>query len=295
MEAFPSFVPSLVECMKYASALLLAATLLTPQTQAQTGTLDQVSPFASEVPGQSAGYNFDAASLTWQASVFAGMDGVLEGVEFEVTGLTGATVDIAIFLGGPWQAGTPAWSGTLTKTNDLTEVVFADTSAANITLSTGDAYTIQIDCIGGGMGGTGSYESPVNTLYGPDLWLNAALFGPEWRIGFHTWMIGGGLNLSTTGAPGGVMSFDVSGATPAGPMAYLYAFGTGSYSRVNPLTGNVLITGLSSNGITVHATPNADAAGNYSLSATVPSGAAGLVCVQVVDLLSDGLSNVVCL
>jgi hypothetical protein len=289
-------VPFLVERMKYAFALLLAASFFSPQSLAQTGTLDQVSPFASEVPvAQGASLNFDTSWLIWQASVTAGMDGILEGVEFEVTGLTGATANVAIFLGGPWHAGTPDWSGVLTKTNDLTELLFADTTAANIALSTGDGYTIQIYGNDEGMWGTGSYESPVNTFYGPDLWLNAALFGPEWRIGFHTWMVGDGLNLSTTGSPGGVMTFDVSGATPAGLIAYLYAFGTGSYSRLNPLTGNVLITGLSSVGITVQATLYADAAGNYSLSSNVPSGAAGLVCVQVVDLLSDGLSDVVCL
>ncbi|MBC8406147.1 MAG: hypothetical protein H8E15_13045 [Planctomycetes bacterium] len=297
MSTFPLFAPPLlVERMKYASALLLAASFFTPQSLAQTGTLDQVSPYASEVPGgQSASFNFDTSWLTWQASVFAGMDGILEGVEFEVTGLTGATVNVAIFLGSPWQAGTPIWSGVLTKTNDLTELLFADTTAANIALSTGDAYTILINGTDQGMWGTGSFESPVNSFYGPELWLSAAVFGPEWRIGLHTWMVGGGLKLSTPGAPGGFMALFVSGATPAGPVAYLFAFRTGSYSMTHPPPGNVLTTGLSSVGITVQATPTADVAGNYSLGANVPSGAGGLVCVQVVDLLSDGLSNVVCL
>ncbi len=54
-------------------------------------------------------------------------------------------------------------------------------------------------------------------------------------------------------------------------------------------------TGLSAFRITVADVPNADAAGGYSLPNNVPMAAAGLVCVQVADLLSDGLSNVVCL
>jgi hypothetical protein len=274
--------------------LLFPSLLLTAVASAQSGALDQVSPFGSEVPGaNSAGYNFDASVLTWQATVVAGIAGDLEGVEFETTGDIGATCDVDIFLGGPWHTGTPAFHGTMTKTTASTEVIFVDMSAAGITLDAGDTYTIQIDCTDGGMGGTGSYESPNNTFFGPDVWLNASVFGPEWRIGFHTWMLAGGaLELTVLGNLGSVIDFTVTGATANGLVAYLYAFGTGSHSGVNPITGNTLVTGLSSVNFTLGPVLQANGSGTSLYTTVVPPAAAGLVCVQAVDLTSDGLTNV---
>ncbi|NQU50263.1 MAG: hypothetical protein HQ519_16555 [Planctomycetes bacterium] len=104
---------------------------------------------------------------------------------------------------------------------------------------------------------------------------------------------GAGFALSASGAAGGSMTFDVAGATPAGPVALCYAFGTGSHSGTNPFTGNLVVTGLSSVRFTIAYVGAADAGGAMSYTANVPGGAAGLVSVQAIDLLSDAVSNVV--
>lgn len=111
---------------------------------------------------------------------------------------------------------------------------------------------------------------------------------------FDDWSLngGGGVTLSATGRPGSTMSFDVSGATPFGVVAYCYAFGTGAHTAFNPITGNNVTTGLSSTRFTVAAIVGADASGNYSYKSGVPAGAAGMVHVQAVDASTDGLSNV---
>ncbi|NQU47759.1 MAG: hypothetical protein HQ519_03855 [Planctomycetes bacterium] len=105
----------------------------------------------------------------------------------------------------------------------------------------------------------------------------------------------GGLSLTSAGTPGGSMTFDVSGATNNGPVALIYAFGLGNHSATNPITGNTLVTGLSSTGFTLGFAGPADGSGNMSHTTFVPGAAAGLVAVQAIDLLSDGLSNVVSL
>ena len=88
------------------------------------------------------------------------------------------------------------------------------------------------------------------------------------------------------------MTFDVSGATANGPVAYLYAYGLGSFAVNNPFTSNIVTTGLSSNGFTVAAVVTADGPGNYSFSTGVPFRATGFVHVQAADGLSDALSAV---
>lgn len=104
---------------------------------------------------------------------------------------------------------------------------------------------------------------------------------------------GCGYCLTTTGTPGGPMTFDVAGGTPNGIGAYLYAFGQGSHQAHNPVTGNTLTTGLASAGFTIAEIFIHDGGGAYSHPANVPAAAAGLVSVQVADGITDGLSNVV--
>ena len=275
----------------FCAALLVAAT-----AGAQSGTLDQVSPFASEVTGSnSAGYNFDASFLVWQATTEAGISGTLEGIELELTGDPGASCNVDILLGGPWNTGTPAFSGTVTKATASTEIIFLDMTSAAISLTAGDIYSIQITGTDTGLGGTGSYETPANTYYLPELWLMGNLFGPEWRIGFHTYILEeSALELAVHTNPNGWTDFFITNATPVSPVALVYAFGTGSHSGTNPITGNTVITGLSSTNFTVGATMSSDGGGVAFHTAQVPSAAIGLVCVQAIDLASDAVSNVHC-
>jgi hypothetical protein len=119
-----------------------------------------------------------------------------------------------------------------------------------------------------------------------------------WDAVFDNWDFNdgcGSITLATTGTPGGSMTFDVAGATASGPVALMYGFGTGAHTGLNPYTGNMVTTGLSSTSFTVAVVANADAAGNMSHTQFVPSAAIGLVAVQAIDLLSDNLSNVISL
>ncbi|PCJ54235.1 MAG: hypothetical protein COA70_06280 [Planctomycetota bacterium] len=271
----------------------LALACLTATAHGQSGTLDQVSPFGSAVPGaNSASYNFDSSTLVWQAEVFAGMDGTLEGFQLEATGPIGATATVAVHLGSPWQAGTPTWSGTITKTIVSTELIWVDVSSANISLSTGDAFTIQGQGNDNGMWVTGSFQSPVNTFYAPDLFLNGAQFGPEWKIGFHTYMLSpAGFTLSILGNCPGPMTISVSGATPNGSVALAYG-NAGSWTIPNgPCTGTVLdLAGVP----TLAGFFNADAAGTLTLAPNVPAGLCGRT-LQAVDMTTCTVSNTVTL
>ncbi len=273
-------------------ALLFAAALVAAPAPAQSGTLDQVSPFASEVVSGGASYNFDAVSLTWQAETLAGLTGTLEGFQLEiVSGAVGSTVDLAILLGNAWQTSAPVWTGTYTKVTSGTEIAWLDTTSAGIHLNSGDVYVIQIHGTGTGMWGSGTFESPVNTHYGPPLYLNANIFNPEWRIGFHTWMLPDpGIRLTHTGGQcGGTMDFLVSGATPFGAVAYIRAFGLGSFVIPGgPCAGTAL--GLDSSA-TLALLTSADFNGDAPVSAPVPQGACGVVYVQALDVSTCATSN----
>lgn len=190
--------------------------------------------------------------------------------------------------GGPWAGytgsyyydlATPTVSGTMTLSFDNAG------DDAVLTINNDASGATEVFVCGG---------LAVNSGYLGD----GAGVGTYGQCLFDDWSFnggGGGFALSTTGAPGGTMTFDCSGATPGGPVAYCYAFGLGSYSGVNPYTGNTVTTGLSSFRFNVAFIGGADGSGNISHSANVPAGAAGVVHVQCVDLLSDATSNVVSL
>lgn len=287
-------VPPINNMKKYPLLIFtLALACLTANAHGQSGTLDQVSPFGSAAPyGGVASFNFDASFLVWQAEVIAGMDGTLEGFQMEVTGPLGASANFAIHLGSPWQAGTPAWSGTVAKTTAGTEIIWIDVSSANISLSTGDAYTIEAFGNSNGMWVTGSYEAPVNTLYTPDLFINSSLYGPEWKIGFHTYMLGTvGFTLSITGTCPGSMAISVSGASVNGSVALAYG-NAGSWTIPNgPCAGTVLdLAGVP----TLAGFFNADAVGTLILAPNVPAGLCGKT-LQAVDMTTCTVSNPVIL
>jgi hypothetical protein len=278
--------------MSSLSRIPLFLALLAAPAAAQSGTLDQVSPFGTETPGtgaSSAGYNFDATSLTWQCETAAGLTGQLEGIEFEVNGTIGANFNVAILLGNAWQAGTPAYSGSYTLNNGVNEIAWVDVSASNINLNAGDPYVIQISGTGTGVWGTGSYESPTNTLYTLPLFLNGNIFGPEWRIGFHTYMLSGP-SLTSFGSCPGSMTYTVSGATPFGKVAFMYARGTGSQVLAGGPCGGTML-GLDSS-VKLGGVISADAAGSASLSFNVPAGACGRFWGQALDVTTCGTTNV---
>ena len=106
---------------------------------------------------------------------------------------------------------------------------------------------------------------------------------------------GGGsqMQLSASGAPGGVMSFDASGATPGATVAIIWSFSLGNYMVPGgfPCAGTELGLGTPLSWAFV----GANASGDANLTRFVPPGARGRIHVQALDLSSCGLSNVVSL
>lgn len=275
--------------------LPLALGLLATPAIAQTGTLDQVSPFASEAVGVStASYNFSASSLTWQMETEAGFSGQLEGIELELTGSAGSSIEVSILLGPAWQAGGAVWTGTYTKNTASTEIAWIDVTSAAINLNAGDSYVIQVIGNDSGVNGTGTYESPLNNQYPLPLYLNGNEFQPEWKIGFHTYLLTGpSLVLSTSGSCGGNVAFIASGGTANSRIAFAYSFSLGSYTLPGgPCAGLTLGLG---GPVQLGGFATADGFGNASLSAFLPSSVCGRLHVQAVDVASCVASNVVSL
>lgn len=97
--------------------------------------------------------------------------------------------------------------------------------------------------------------------------------------------------LSLEGSPGGMMEFRIAGASSGGQVALVYARGSGSHGLTNPLTGNQIFTDLSSQAFGIGVTGVTDAEGGVVFPLFVPAAAAGLFHVQVLDGVSDGVSN----
>jgi len=258
-----------------------------PALLAQTGTLDQSSLFGN------AWFNGGTNVLVWQAEVNCGLPGVLEGFELEIMGSAGATLDVAIKVGAGWNTGAVAWSGTLTSVGTGTwERVFANTTSANISLNTGTLYVIEM--VGNtGMGIRGEYVAPPGTPpYPEELYLN----GPGcfadcgWRIGFNTWMVGGGPTLAKSGTCPGPIVLSVTNATPNGNVAMLYG-NPGSFTHNgNPCNG--LVVPISQP--TLAGIISANGVGTATVGFNAPPGICGRTVVGV-DISSCTPTNTIVL
>ncbi len=174
--------------MKRISLLALGCTLgVAGQAGAQTGVLDQVSPFANG--GQSASFNVDATFLVWQAQVRAGIDGQVEGAVFRTSSGVGGTATIRLRSGDVSNPGPVLASATILNSIGTGELVFADLSAGNLVVSAGDTYVLELQGDGNGLWLNGSY-APGGALYPEPLHLNGSQHADGfWRIGFETYML----------------------------------------------------------------------------------------------------------
>ncbi len=159
----------------------------------QAGVLDQESPWEDlSPPAQTAGFNLDASSLTWQAQIRAGMDGTLEGITIGLNGSIGSEIEMRIRMGPAWSFQSPLFVGTVVKSTVEWENVFTDMTAAGITLSAGDILVMEVQGNNTGGGMLGSYVAPANgsPLYDEPLYLNQNNFADGgWRLGFKTYMV----------------------------------------------------------------------------------------------------------
>lgn len=231
--------------------------------------------------------------LTWQAEVKAGVSGRLEGVELEVSGTAGATLDVTIRRGAGWNVGPAVHFATVTAAGTgAWERVYVDTSSSNINLNAGELFVIEM--VGNtGMGIHGDYQAPPATPpYPQPLYLN----GPGcfadcgWRIGFNTWMSQGGPRLVKNGSCPGTMNLTVTGATPGGGVAMLSGPAGTFVQTGNPCPGLT----LSLNPPTLHGILTANGSGTASVNFNAPPGVCGRT-VQGVDLSTCSATNSVVL
>ena len=105
-----------------------------------------------------------------------------------------------------------------------------------------------------------------------------------------SWGGGGGFVLTLSGSCPGTQTGSVSGATPNGGVAFIFAQGQGSAVIPGGLTCGGTTLGLDATAFLV-GTALADANGNTSLVGTAPAGACGGY-LQALDLSSCATSNV---
>ncbi|MAE72085.1 MAG: hypothetical protein CME06_16655 [Gemmatimonadetes bacterium] len=100
------------------------------------------------------------------------------------------------------------------------------------------------------------------------------------------------VTLTPVGSCPGLMDFEVTGATPNGRVAYVYAFGLGSFVIPGgyPCTGVVM--GLD-NSATLYSYEETDASGSVTITVPVPAWVCGNVYLQVVDADPCTLSGVI--
>lgn len=270
------------------STFLLLSLLL----PAQTGTLDQQSPFGN------AWFNGGASTLTWQSEVATGVAGTLEGFDLRISSsVPGNTLDVSVRVGAGWNTGTVAWTGTLTTTvgGSAWENHFVDVSSANIALNAGDLWVIEMHGSSNDMGIQGQYNAPPATPpYPEELYLN----GPGcfadcgWRIGFNTYMLTGpsGPQLAKSGSCPGPVTLSITGATPNGSVALVHG-PAGSWTKPGGTCAGVT---LAMNPPTLGGFVSMNGTGAGALSFTAPAGACGLT-VQGVDIATCTPTNAITL
>ena len=275
---------------------LILPLLLTPAAVAQVGTLDQQSPFGN------ASFNFDAASLTWQQQVRAGIGGTLEGFTLMLTSPAGApgSVGVAVRLGGGWSASPVLYSGTANTTGlGAYESVYVDCSAAGITLAPNEVFVLEFLPNGSGVNAQGAYVAPPGTPpYAEPLFLNGSssvYAGGGWNIGFETYMLTGPppLTLSLNGSCPGLNVVSVANATAGGLVAIASGLSNTPSAVPNGPCAGIFI-GMSNPALRLLTA--ADGNGNLSVpNANVPSVACGNAYLQALDVASCQVSNLVAL
>lgn len=142
----------------------------------------------------------------------------------------------------------------------------------------------------------------TEVFYGDQLLAAANGLGVEFGLGTYGSALaddflvndgGAQMQLSATGSPGGVMTFEVSRTTPGTTIALIYSFRLGAFTIPNqfPCSGTELGLGDPVGWVF----SNSSAGGEASYSQFVPGSAAGMAHVQALDIATCGLSNVLSL
>ncbi len=175
----------------------------------QVGVLDQNCPILSPgAPLQSAGFNLSASSLVWDLQARAGITGQLEGVKFGGSASPGpGQFELRVRSGTAAAPGAVMATRTVVLPNPSFGIVFVDVTSANINLTAGDTFVLELQGNDSGAGLNGTYAPPPNTpAYPEPVFLLGSFFADGgWRIGFETYMLTGGgcdPDLTTGAIPG---------------------------------------------------------------------------------------------
>jgi len=218
--------------MKWMAAIAFLTAVLNAPSHAQTGVLDQSSTAFPTAPVQTAGFNGSDAFLVWQQEVQAGVAGQLEGVRVYLNGNIGSSFNLRIRVGAAWNNSQIRFQAPVTKTTGaFPEAVFVNCSTANLQLTPGALFVIEIQGNGSGAGFVGSYApSPAIPAYPRDLFLGpnatSCFADCRWRAAFDTFML-------TTPTP---TNYCTAGTTTNGCNATISASAQPSASQANPCT-----------------------------------------------------------
>ncbi len=275
---------------------VLAATAVfgfTNLALAQSGTLDQESPFIS------AGFNLTSDGITWQQQARVGVAGQLEGVSLRLTGTNGvSTAEVSLGLGDAWSTNI-VFSELVTLVNSG-DWQFIDMTSANINLNVGDTFVIESVGTGTGMGITGSYaKPPAEPFYPEPLWLDGFSFADGgWRHAFKSYMLAGSsdcLQMTVSGLVAGKSAqWDVDGSVPHTKVAIVYGLQAGS-TVVNGQGGFCCTFGIQGvNQSRVIGMKNADANGHVTIiKGSLPNNSAGLT-VHMQAAMADTCPDAEC-
>jgi len=177
---------------------------------AQTGTIDQVSPYPPTPPVQTAGFNGSTSSLIWQQQVRVGLAGQLEGFELHFNGSIGSTIDARVRIGDGWNTTPVVFTTVVTnQTGNYDEIAFVNCTSANLQFVVGSTFVIELQGHDDGGGFLGSYAPPPLTpAYPEELYLDPGQPGCfadcHWRMAFTSFM---------NGAPTAPVVYCTSGTT----------------------------------------------------------------------------------
>lgn len=176
-------------------ACAIALLALCSPALAQTGVIDQSSPYGNGPPQQIL-LDTSTPGIVWQQEVRAGLSGQLEGVQLRLAGPIGTQVEIRVRMGAGWNTVAPAFSALLTKQSLSQEQFFVNCSAANILQVPGTLFVIEVVGAGATPGSAvmGTYTAPPGTPLHPRfLFKNGpACFGDcGSHVAFRTFVVNG--------------------------------------------------------------------------------------------------------
>lgn len=226
------------------AVVLVVLTAFAPRAAAQTGELDQRSPFPPvPPPGSGGGLGAFLTTQFFHQEVRVGVHGTFEGFRFASYGDPGASVTVRVRTGPSSAPGPSVFATVVTRTTSASEAHWIDASSAALAVTPGMAVTLEFQGTGSVFYVQNNHMDPAigPPLYPFALWINGSPFADGgYRLSFETF------TLTTPGSFVYYCRGDGSGTpcpcgnnSPVGnPMGCLHSMNTGGVLR---LAGNASI------------------------------------------------------